>query len=177
MKEQWKNIPEYEGLYQVSNLGRVKSFRQSTKYGCQKEYILKPTIANNGYAQVTLYANARRQKFLVHRLVAVAFVPNPSNLPQINHKDENRLNNSASNLEWCTAAYNNAYGTARIRATDTLSKPIEQVDIHGRVLAVYRSARIASELLNCSLPAIRTAIRTHSQSRGCYWRYSDYPFK
>ena len=174
MKEQWKDIPDYKGLYQISNLGRVKSFRQSSKYGCQKEYILKPAIANNGYAQVTLYDNTKKRKFLVHRLVATAFIPNPSNFPQINHKDENRLNNSIENLEWCTAEYNNAYGTARIRATDTLSKPIEQVDIYGRVVAVYRSARIASELLNYSLPAIRTAIKKHSQTQGFYWRYSDF---
>ncbi len=173
MKEIWKDVQNFEGLYQVSNLGRIKSFRKSTKYGCQNEYILKPSIANNGYAQVTLYNNTARHKFLVHRLIASAFIPNPDNLPQINHKDENRLNNCVSNLEWCTAEYNNAYGTARLRAVDTRSKPIEQLSFDGNVLAVYRSARIASQILGIRKGTLVNAINAHTQCQGYFWRYSS----
>ena len=176
MKEVWKDIPNYEGLYQVSNLGRVKSFRKSTKFGSQPEYILKPNLANNGYMQVTLYNNAKRHKFLVHRLVAIVFLPNPDNLPQINHKDEDRQNNEVSNLEWCTAEYNNAYGTAKIRAIDTISKPVEQLTYDGKVIAIYRSARIASEILGIKKPSITNAICKKYQSNGYYWRYSSVEF-
>lgn len=176
MKEIWKDVPNYEGLYQVSNLGRVKSFRKSTKFGCQAEFILKPSVANNGYAQVALYKNTKKQKFLVHRLVASVFLPNPDNLPQINHKDENRLNNNITNLEWCTAEYNNAYGTARIRAIDTRSKPIEQLTYDGKVIAIYRSSRLASELLGIKKATIIQAINKHTQCQGYYWQFSSIKF-
>lgn len=173
MKELWKNIQGYEGLYQISNFGRVKSFRKSTKYSCQSEFILKPSVANTGYAQVCLYANGTRKKFLVHRLVAGAFIPNPDNLPQINHKDENRLNNHISNLEWCTPEYNNAYGSAKIRAIDTRSKPIEQLTYDGKVIAVYRSSRIASEITGIKKGTLIMAINKHSQCNGYFWRFSN----
>jgi len=176
MKETWKDVPNYEGLYQVSNLGRVKSFRKSTKFGCPSEYILNPSIANHGYAEVTLYGNAGRHKILLHRLVATVFIPNPDNLPQINHKDENKLNNCVDNLEWCTPAYNNAYGTAKLRAIDTVSKPVEQLTYDGKVIAVYRSARIAGELLGIRKSTITLAINRHHQCQGYYWRYSSFKF-
>ena len=101
MKEIWKEIKDYEGLYQVSNLGRVKS---STK-------ILKNRLSKRGYYIVTLYKNGKSTTKWVHRLVAEAFIPNPDNLPQVNHKDEDKLNNRVDNLEWCTAKYNCNYGT------------------------------------------------------------------
>lgn len=176
MKEIWKDIPNYEGLYQVSNLGRVKSFRRSTKHYWQDEYILKPAHANNGYCQVTLYDNTVRHKFLVHRLVAEAFIPNPDNLPQVNHKDENPLNNAASNLEWCTAEYNNAYGTAKIRAIDTKSKPLEQYTLDMKLIAIYRSTRIAAELLGIHNGTLHDAIRKKRPFNGYYWKYSDITF-
>lgn len=176
MKEKWKDIPNYEGLYQVSNFGRVKSFRKSTKFGCQSEYILKPNVASHGYAEVTLYDKAVRHKFLLHRLVASVFIPNPDNLPQINHKDENPLNNAVSNLEWCTAAYNNAYGTAKLRKIDTVSKPIEQVTYDGKVIAVYRSTRLASEILGITRGTLASAINKRTQCSGYFWRFSNIHF-
>lgn len=176
MKEVWKDIPQYEGMYQISNLGRIKSFRRSTKHYWQDEYILKPSIANNGYCQVTLYRDAVRKKFLVHRLVAEAFIPNPGNLPQVNHKDENPLNNAASNLEWCTAEYNNAYGTARIRITDTKSQSVEQLTVDGRVIAIYRSARIACEMLGVTKSSLGYALRNGTNCKGYFWRYSNHSF-
>lgn len=176
MKEIWKDIPNFEGLYQISNLGRVKSFRQSTKFHKANEYILKPSLANNGYYQVTLYKDTGKKKFLVHRLVAEAFIPNPENHPQINHMDEDPYNNRADNLEWCTAEYNNAYGTARIRIVETKSRPIEQLTLDGKTIAVYRSTRIAAELLGINRGTLKDCIRKGSPCSGYYWKYSDHTF-
>ena len=90
MKEIWKDIAGYEGLYQISNFGKVKSFRPWNRASGEKERILKPTINANGYEQVTLYrSQTDRHKFLVHRLVAQAFIENPEHLDAVNHKDEN----------------------------------------------------------------------------------------
>ena len=100
-KEIWKDVKGYEGLYQVSNFGKVKSFKESAKFG-------NPYLINSGFHVVTLYLKDRtKRKFQVHRLVAETFIPNPENLPCVNHKDENKLNNCVSNLEWCTYQYNN----------------------------------------------------------------------
>lgn len=172
--ELWKDIQNYEGLYQISTCGRVKSFRRCTKYHCSDEYFLAPHTMKNGYMQVTLYSrNKAKRKFLIHRLVADAFLPNPNALPQINHKDENKQNNHVENLEWCTAEYNNAYGTAKLRSVDTKSRPVEQITIDGKVLAVYRSTRIAAELLGIKRGTLKSAIITKSQLNGHYWRYSS----
>lgn len=171
--ETWKDVPGFEGLYQVSDLGRIKSFKKSKKFKSPMEYILTPSLTNSGYCIVTLYGENTRRKFLVHRLVATVFLPNPHNLPQINHKDENKTNNSVKNLEWCTAEYNNAYGTARIRSIDTKSTPIAQKTYDGKTIAVYRSTRIASEILGINIGTLRSAIQSHSQCRGHYYEYCD----
>ncbi len=176
MIEVWKDVPNFEGLYRVSNTGKVKSFAKSNKYATQPIHLLNPTINNNGYAQVTFYKDCKRSKFSVHRLVAELFIPNPDNLPCINHKDENKLNNSVDNLEWCTVAYNNAYGTARIRGIDKRSKPVEQLTYDGKVIAVYRSAKIASEIVGIEKNTITSAILGNHQSEGYYWRYSSVEF-
>ena len=112
MEEIWKDIQGYEGLYRVSNLGRVKSFHKA------KEHILSPGKDKDGYFQVQLYKNGINKMRKVHRLVAQAFISNPNNLPQINHKDENKQNNNVDNLEWCTNEYNHNYGTAVKRAAE-----------------------------------------------------------
>ena len=107
MNEEWRDIEGYEGLYQVSNLGRVKSFNYRGHKGCIG--ILKGTPDKDGYLRVVLFKNGRKD-YRVHQLVAKMFIPNPENLQVINHKDENKQNNTAENLEWCTVAYNNSYG-------------------------------------------------------------------
>ena len=110
MNEIWKNIAGYEGLYEVSSFGRVRSLR----FG--KTKILKPGKNKKGYLRVSLCKNGKQKTFFVHRLVAQAFLENPQNLPQINHKDENKQNNRLENLEWCSCDYNNNYGTRNERA-------------------------------------------------------------
>ena len=119
--EQWKDIEGYEGLYQVSNLGNVRSLKFS---GGNKVKLLKQNTTKEGYKRVGLCKNGKRKDYRIHRLVAMTFIPNPDNLPIINHKDEDKTNNNVKNLEWCTYEYNNNYGTRNERAGKNISKSI-----------------------------------------------------
>ena len=112
--EIWKDIKGYEGLYQVSNKGHVKSlnYRRTGKEG-----ILKGRLDKDGYLRVGLCKNKKQKPFYIHRLVAKAFLPNPNNLPEVNHIDENKENNHVENLEWCDRKYNNNYGSRNERAS------------------------------------------------------------
>lgn len=112
MKEIWKDIAGYEGLYQVSNFGNVRSLNYR-RHGYVKQ--LTPKVNNKGYLWVSL-GNRRKENpkpMLIHRLVAIAFVENSMNYPIVNHKDENPLNNNAENLEWCNVIYNVNYSLDR----------------------------------------------------------------
>lgn len=118
--EEWRDIKGYEGKYQVSNEGRVKSLNYHRQ---NLEQILRSTISSSGYCRVWLFDGKGIGKIeFVHRLVAKAFIPNPNNLPQINHKDENKLNNNVENLEWCTPFYNNTYNDRHLKAAPKIAK-------------------------------------------------------
>lgn len=106
--EIWKPVVGYEGLYEVSNLGNVKSLNYMRRNVIK---VLKARTNSGGYKFIELHKNKKHKNFLIHRLVAQAFIPNPNNLPQVNHKDENKQNNCVDNLEWCDAKYNIKYGT------------------------------------------------------------------
>ena len=114
IKENWKPIDGFED-YAVSNLGKVKSL----KYG--RERILKPMKNREGYLQVQLWKNGKRKMFKVHRLVATAFIPNPMDLPEINHRNEDKANNIVGNLEFCSRRYNINFGTHNVRMATTLT--------------------------------------------------------
>lgn len=128
MKEEWRDIIGYEGLYQVSNFGRIKSLRRKVfpKTGAKpywiKERIKVDHISTGGYRMISLNKQGKSHEYHVHRLVAQAFIPNPNNYPTINHKDENVINNHVDNLEWCTQAYNNSYKDRLKRQAATLKK-------------------------------------------------------
>lgn len=112
--EEWRDIQGYEGLYQVSNNGRVKRVGHSVKYknGVEhfyKERMLSPNLQNTGYLTVTLCSTEGQRIFSIHRLVAEAFIPNVSNAPQVNHKDGDKTNNNVENIEWCTASENSSH--------------------------------------------------------------------
>lgn len=103
-----------------------------------------------GYYQIRLSKSGVKKSYQVHRLVATAFIPNPNNLPQVNHKDENKLNNDARNLEWCTVAYNNSYGTRlnRVSKTNKLRKTVGKYDVDGVIIEIYPSVQIAAKKNN-----------------------------
>ena len=144
--EIWKDYKDYEGLYQASNLGRMRSLDRwvKSKSGSVrlcKGKILKPFTTKNGYLQVCLWKNGKVKTFYVHRLVAEAFLPNPNNLTEVNHKDENKLNNNAENLEWCDREYNCNFGTRNERDALTKSKPVLQYTMEGEFVKEWKSIR------------------------------------
>ena len=141
-EEIWKPVAGYEGLYEVSNMGRVKSLERLAPRKGEgalpiKEKILKGEKTIWGYMAVTLYAPNHKKRKPVHRLVAIAYVPNPHAYKQINHKNEIKTDNRASNLEWCDCRYNMNYGTAPLRRAMKRGTPVVQMDLNGNVLARY----------------------------------------
>lgn len=167
MKEIFKDIKDYEGIYQVSNLGRIKSLQNY-----RKNNILKPKM-KKGYYQVGLRKNNKRKWYSVHRLVAQTFLPNENNLPQVNHRDENKLNNNVSNLEWCNASYNNCYGTRIKRVKEKTSKKVLQYDLKGNFIKEYNSLRQATEENNIkSISNISLCCNgKYKQAGGYIWKY------
>ena len=141
MTEIWKPIKGYEGLYEVSNRGYVKSlFRYINNNGTDVLHegrILKPSIRNN-YLSVILRKNNKSKCFSIHRLVAETFIFNPNNYPVVNHKDENRLNNNVNNLEWCTQKFNCNYGNHNKKISRAIKgKEIAQYILDGNLLKVW----------------------------------------
>lgn len=130
MKELWKDIEGYEGIYQVSNLGRVKGIKRYDSIGhLISDRVLKARVNNRGYLLVDLYKNGIRHTKLIHRLVAQTYIPNPENKPRVNHIDEVTTSNQVSNLEWTTPIENINHGTRNKRASKSRSKPIIAIDI------------------------------------------------
>lgn len=131
-QEIWKDIPEYEGLYQVSNFGRIKGLKREVpnRSGLMavKETIKIPQINRCNRLIIALSKDGIKKTFLISRIVANAFLDNPNKLPQVNHKDENPYNNRVDNLEWCTGLYNTRYGTGIKRRAEKQKKPIIQIN-------------------------------------------------
>ena len=176
MQEIWKDIEGYEGLYKISNLGRIMSFRDNPRSKQKGPHLLNPSILNKGYEHVTLYRSpSDRKHFLVHVLVAKTFLPNPNNYPCVNHKDEVKTNNCADNLEWCTYGYNNSYGTARIRIRKAKSKKVSQYTMNGEWLATYFNAETAAKLINgVTATSIHNCCKGKTDySKGYIWKYCD----
>ena len=180
--EEWRPIAGWEGSYDVSNFGRVRSLDNYRRV-CDvnggehirfvKGAIRKLQLLPNGYVSVILKDGGRKKRFNVHRLVAKAFLPNPNNLPEVNHKDENKLNNYADNLEWCDHTYNVNYGTCRERMRKTKSKhQIEQLTLDGRHIAYFDSCSQAERMCNISRTSIIRGIRYNNNiAKGYRWRY------
>ena len=155
--EIWKDAPGFPG-YQVSDAGRVRSFYR----------VLAPDSVK-GYYRVRLYRNGRVYRIYIHRLVAMAFVPNPDGLPQINHKNEIKTDNRAENLEWCTAKYNNAYGTGRERAAKSRSKAVGQYTTGGILVATYDKIKDAREKYGSHIFLVLAGKR--KTAGGFVWKY------
>ena len=159
IKEIYKTIKGYD--YEISNTGQVRNVKTGR--------ILKNNINNSGYYLVTLYKDRIPKTFCIHRLVALAFIPNPNNLPEVNHKDENKLNNRIDNLEWCTSKYNINYGTR----TERVSKPVEQLDENGIVLATYPSATEVERVLGFFQGNICRACKKGVKRYNYFWKYKN----
>lgn len=183
-KEIWKPVVGWEGLYEVSNFGNVRSVdRLVESRGFSKQYRNGKILyqrTQNGYRRVKLCNGGVNKVKMVHRLVAEAFIPNPQSLPFINHKDEVRSNNRVDNLEWCTRLYNMRYGNCveNIRKSHInnkkLSKPVSKCDLNGNILEIYPSQAEAaranglwqSRISNCCLGKKKCV--THG---GFKWKY------
>lgn len=165
--EVWKDIKGYENLYQVSNCGRVKSLYNYKRNGTN---ILKPRI-KRGYYTIGLRKNGIRKWYQVHRLVASAFIPNKDNLPQVNHKNENKLDNKIENLEWCSVSYNNCYGTRIKKVIEKTSRPIYQYNLNGCFIKEYPSVSSASRELNISPSGICKCLNgVYKKAYGYIWK-------
>ena len=174
-EELWKDIKGYEGLYQVSNLGRVKSLNKN-KVGRYSTYLKKGKILScnynhNRYGKITLYKNGKHKEKRVHRLVAEAFIPNPDNKPQVNHIDNNSKNNKVENLEWVTVKENvqHAY---KIGATKT--SKIRQYNLSGKVVKEWNSQKEASLKTKINKNSICECCKGKRKTAGGYiWKYKE----
>ena len=177
MSEVWRDIEGYEGLYQVSDQGHVKSLERtfidnSGRKQTVKERILKPATTYNGYLFVCLSDGGERKKLRVHRLVCQAFHENPDGKPCVNHIDENKTNNAASNLEWCTYEENNNHGTRNARSAETKSKPVAQYAQDGELIKVWASTMEVERQAGFSNGNIsQSANGKRKQAYGFIWKY------
>ena len=182
MTEEWKPVVGFEGRYEVSNLGRVRSFERTVidKRGRRRVFpgvIIMPYLRDNGRLIIGLWKNGSKKNYFLHRIVAMAFLPNPDNLPCINHKDENPQNNRVENLEWCTVAYNLNYGTR-----------IERLRINNRTVAVIGTDKNGNEhyfssrneaaritgVCRTSISQLCKGTGVSKQTAGGYrWRYAE----
>lgn len=178
--EEWRDIINYEGLYQVSNLGRVRSLDHSNSgvhrgtpfVRYVKGRILTPANCK-GYKWVHLSKDGIIKNMKVHRLVAIAFLPNPNCYDIVNHKDRNPSNNEASNLEWCTQNYNVNYGGAKPHWGHN-RKQVEQLTKEGEHVACFSSTLQAARALNIKAEGIRKVCQGRKPSAyGFKWRYTN----
>ena len=152
--EVWKDIPDYEGKYKASNLGRIKSLNFN---GTGKEKIMKLRTGNR-YYMIALWKNGIRKDYLLHRIVAETFIPNPENKPFINHKDENCFNNSINNLMWCTHKENMNWGTRNERISKANKGKVIPKNIREKISKSNKGKKISEEQKEY-LRKIRTGIK------------------
>ena len=182
MEEIWKDVPGYEGLYQVSNMGLVKSLARTRKaYTPGKgsweapvnERILKAHITRH-YFSVVLAKDGNKKTTSVHRLVAKAFIPNPLEKPQVNHIDGNKINNRADNLEWVTAKENTIHSVQHgLQGPNPRRISVAQCDLSGNLIRIWPSSYEAAKTLNISQGNIQMAMKNEkgrTQASGYIWR-------
>lgn len=183
MEEIWKPVVGYEGLYEVSNIGRVRSLARIVE--CNggrkrklKTRILRQSCAPSGYYMVTLHKKGKQKSGLVHRLVCEAFIPKPLGKDEVNHKDENSKNNNATNLEWVTAKENNNYGTRQERARKAIveaqGRAVRQLSRDGELVAEYESLSAACNATGTHVSNITKCAKVVYKTAGGYiWKYKN----
>ena len=175
--EIWKAHPEYSGI-EVSNLGRVRTLDKMVWNGwgtwLMKGRVLKQDECTNGYLQVCIKANGKFIKQRIHRLVAQTFIPNPDNLPQVNHKNCNRADNRVSNLEWCSNSYNqkyrNKFGVSQAEKT---GYPLFAVNLDTNEVLHFRSKREALRELGVNRKIMSDVIKGKRKQASGFWSVND----
>lgn len=159
-EEVWKDVTDYQGLYKVSNLGKIKGRK-----------LLKPFDNTKGYMSVFLSKNGKEKRFYVHRVVATAFVPNPENKPQINHKNGVRNDNRSENLEWCSRSENEQHKYKFLGFIQKRALPVVQIS-NKKIIAVYPSIRHAARATKCGTKEIARCCRgMYKQVKGFQWEF------
>lgn len=170
--EEWRDVVGYEGLYLVSNMGQIKNVDNTSKwYG----KILKQHLQSSGfYMQAYLIKDGNRRQLLVHKIVAQAFIPNSYNLPQVNHKDEDKTNNRATNLEWCTAQHNANHGTRNNKIRNG-GFPVCEYGLDGNLIRTWKNSVYIEEIYGCAARTIHDSLSGVSKHfRGHMFRkYSE----
>lgn len=178
MDEQWRDVAGYDGYYQVSSCGRIKSVERyvQDRFGMKAPYripekILKPKRAHDGYLFVHLSKDGHAQPLRIHRLVAEAFIPNPNRLPTVNHKNEDKSDNRVENLEWCTPAYNNKYGTRtqRSQMNQKHRRNVRMLSLDGEMLRIFPTCLSAARYITGE-PAgksLRVRVTDNNIRRAC----------
>lgn len=190
--EIWKDIPEFEGYYQVSSKGRIRRIgnysNQNGSWSLKNPHILKPRDNRRGYLYVMLSVNGKIYSRYVHRLVAITFLPNPNNYKEVNHKDGNKYNNSVENLEWCDHSYNgkHAYrtGLRTVKGCYGRKKAVAQIDKESKkILFIHESVEKAAKSVGLknfsSISCCCSYAEDHSRykrpalsSKGYLWRFA-----
>lgn len=195
-QEIWKDIKGYEGYYQASNLGRVRSLDRTVKNKSFKGKILKPRYNSKGYTTTALSINGVQKNYLTHRLIALTFIPNPNDYREINHKNEIKDDNSADNLEWCDRVYNMNYGSIKETIRKNVSgvnnphygkhhseetkeklrvaheKKIAQYTKDDELIKIWESATQAANALGLTSSAINSCLRNRAKTAGGFvWKY------
>ena len=183
IKEIWKPIEGFENLYEVSDLGRIKSLNYH-RTGVEK--FLKPRKNERGYLYVNLYRDGKRKTFKIHRLVGTAFLPNPMCFTEINHKDEDKTNNTKSNIEWCDSEYNTNYGSRNKRiASAQINHPAKSKVVEASKYSDFReiclrfastkeadrNGYFSSNVSKCCRGCFNR--EGNNKYRGLYWRYAS----
>lgn len=196
MKEEWRDIPQYEGLYQVSNQGQIRSIDRIVRRNGEttknlRGFILLPLYQKSGYMFVFLSKNGKAKRMDIHRAVELAFIPNPENKPEVNHINEDKTDNRVENLEWATIKENRNYGTRIARgianrnqtgekngmfgkrgSLNPNSKKVLQYDLSGQFIREYDSVKMAAEMTHSNASSIaRVANGYLKQTNSFIWRY------
>ncbi len=172
--EKWKDVFGYEGLYKVSNTGKI--------FSVKKHIEMKLQLDVYGYKIVTLYKNKKHKTYKVHRLVAIAFIPNQNKQSQVNHIDENKTNNNVCNLEWCSSNYNANFGNRNKNISKKQKNRIDQVKSvmqitsDGRLVAEFESVREAERktgIFRSNIIACCKGKKRYPKAGGFVWKYND----
>lgn len=173
----WRDVEGYEGLYQVNERGEVKSVQRVKQnnlgYQAINERLLAQVPDRDGYLRVCLSRDGKHSPKLVSRLVAKAFIPNPNNLPVVNHMDENKQNNNVDNLEWCSVKYNTCYGSGLLKAAMKNGRPVVQIE-NGKIINEFYSTQKASTETGIPQANIYKVCTGNRKTAGGYeWRFKD----